>query len=82
MLSCKETVTMLAGDAGLPMSLADRVSLVLHLAMCRYCRAYARSVRALGVTARRLFGGAPADAERARATLEAVRQAARRSEAN
>jgi hypothetical protein len=66
---------MIASDARRSASARDRLALWLHLAMCRYCRAYERSLRAIGDAARRLYETATPDAERAEATLDAVRQA-------
>jgi hypothetical protein len=75
MLSCKEASKMIASDVGDRRSLGDRLALALHLAMCRYCRAYARSLRMIGDTARRLYRPASDDAERSQSTLDAVRRA-------
>jgi hypothetical protein len=77
MLSCKEATRMIAGDTGRDTSLRGRLSLTLHLAMCRTCRAYARSLRLIGETARRLYQPSPADLERSQATLDAVRRTIR-----
>lgn len=75
MLSCKEASRMIASDARRSASVRDRLALFFHLAMCRYCRAYERSMRAIGVATRRLYETTAVDVERARATLDAVRQA-------
>lgn len=50
-------------------------SLFVHLAMCRYCRAYARSLRLIGETARRFYASTPAEGKRLEATLSAVQEA-------
>jgi len=66
---------MIASDAGRDARIGARLSLALHLAMCRYCRAYARSLRMIGDTARRLYRAVPGEAERSQSTLDAVRRA-------
>jgi hypothetical protein len=66
---------MIASDAHRDASFRSRLSLFVHLAMCRYCRAYARSLRLIGETARRFYASTPAEGERLVATLSAVQEA-------
>jgi hypothetical protein len=82
MLSCKDATRLIATDAWRAASFRGRLALGLHLAMCRYCRAYARSLRLIGETARRLYGTMPADGEHAQATLDTLQQAIRQSHAD
>ena len=73
MLRCRD-VTELVGTDALPRApLRDRIGVRLHLLMCRHCRAYVRSLRQLGETARRLakVEALPTD-PRTKAILEAV----------
>lgn len=76
MLKCREVVDLIGSDAWRTASLRRRVSLATHLAMCRYCRAYARSLRRIGDAARALYGEAREDPERSERLLEVVRNAA------
>lgn len=57
MITCKEVSRAFASDELASMSWRQRLSVRLHLLMCRHCRRYARQVRAIGEAARRLFGG-------------------------
>ena len=72
---------MIASDARGEASFRSRLALFIHLAMCRYCRAYDRSLRLIGATARRLYAATPTNAERSQATLNAVQQAIHQSPA-
>ena len=47
-----------------------RLGVRFHLLMCRHCRRYRTQLQAVGVTARRIFGGQSADEE----TLERVQK--------
>jgi hypothetical protein len=76
MLRCREVVELLATDGWRHASPARRVSLGLHLMMCRHCRAYRRALRRLGDAARRLYRQGAADAREVERLLAAVRRAA------
>ncbi len=56
MLKCKE-ITELIGSEGLEeQPIRRRLSVRLHLLMCRHCRSYAGQLRSIGEAARGLFG--------------------------
>ncbi len=55
MLSCNEICRLVAGDELAEAGWRRRLEGRLHLLMCRYCRRYEAQLRAIGVTARRLF---------------------------
>lgn len=76
MLRCREVVELLATDGWRTAPLRRRLSLRLHLMMCRHCRAYRRALRRLGVAARTLYRTATADARQIDRLLVAVRRAA------
>lgn len=83
MLKCREVVDLIGSDAWRTAPLGRRVSLAMHLAMCRYCRSYARSLRRIAGTVRALYGGAPPDdPKRSERLIDAVRRAADGSEAD
>jgi len=73
MLRCRDVTELVGADALARAPLRDRIGVRLHLLMCRHCRAYVRSLRLLGETARRLgkVEALPSDL-RANAILEAV----------
>lgn len=77
MLRCKD-VTELIGTGGLSAApLRTRMGVRLHLAWCRHCRAYARSLRQLAELARRAARvEGDASATRAGCVLDAVRREA------
>ena len=54
MLRCRDITELVGADALARAPLRDRSGVFLHLLMCRHCRAYVRSLRLLGETARRL----------------------------
>ena len=56
MLSCKEVSTILATDALEQSSRFQRISVRLHLLMCRHCRRYKTQLVKIGETARSLWG--------------------------
>ena len=66
MLKCKELARLVASDELEDARLATRLSVRLHLVMCRHCRRYAAQIRALGEAARRALSredpGSNADA--------------------
>jgi hypothetical protein len=53
MLHCKEVVRILGG--GQQLTLGEKVSLNLHLWMCKHCRAYARQLGAIKAGFIKLF---------------------------
>jgi hypothetical protein len=65
MMTCKE-VSMLVSSGGLPDApLMRRLSVRLHLAMCRHCRAFRRQLIAVARAARtlnRVFAAEPGPA--------------------
>lgn len=79
MLQCKEVVALVSSGEWRTEPLHRRLALALHLAMCRHCRGYARSLRQIGGAVRRLYHGEPVDAERSEETVKAVRRAAEQS---
>jgi hypothetical protein len=76
MLQCREVTQLLATDAWRDAPLARRAALALHLAMCRYCRGYALTLRRLGARVRRLYRAITVEAVVERRLLDAVRRAA------
>jgi len=76
MLSCREVAGMLASERWRDAPPGRRVGLVLHLAMCRHCRAYRRALRRLGRGARRLYRTVAPDPAWSERVLGVVRQAA------
>jgi len=77
MLRCRD-VTELIGTDTLPLaSLRQRVAVRLHMAICRHCRAYARSLRQLAESARRLARLEPAAlSPRAEEAIQALKRSA------
>ncbi len=55
MLKCKEVSEIIAVDRFDEATWTRRLSIRLHLVMCRHCRRYASQVRALGDAARELW---------------------------
>lgn len=78
MLRCREVVELLATDGWRTAPLTQRLSLRLHLTMCRHCRAYRRALRRLGDAARALYRTATADPHQVERLLDVVRRAAER----
>ncbi len=56
MLSCQEVSRSIASDELGTAGWRRRLSIKLHLLMCRHCRRYARQIDAIGSAARRLLG--------------------------
>ncbi len=78
MISCKQVATALASaklDVAGP---RRRLAVWFHLMICRYCRAYARQMRALGDAARRLLGRTVTDPEALRELEERLVERCRR----
>lgn len=44
MLTCKETARLISAQYDRPLALRERISMRLHLLMCRYCNAVARQI--------------------------------------
>lgn len=57
MISCKEVSRAVASEELSAWGWRQRLSVRLHLLMCRHCRRYSRQMRAIGEAARGLFGG-------------------------
>ena len=78
MLSCKEVTRRLASDALEGGGWWRRLSVRLHLLMCRHCRRYAFQMRSIGTAARRVFRETPLEEtslERLRASIrEEIRE--------
>ena len=53
MLSCKEVARILG--SGEPLSFKKKLTLKLHLAMCRHCKAYSQQLKAIKEGFVRLF---------------------------
>jgi hypothetical protein len=79
MLRCREVVELLATDGWRHAPLSRRLSLGLHLMMCRRCRAYRRALLGIGAVARRLYATVAVDARQTERLVGAVRRAAERS---
>jgi len=65
MMTCKEVSTWVSTGDLQGASLAHRLGVGLHLAMCRHCRAFRRQLNAIGDAARALstaFGTEPRSA--------------------
>lgn len=56
MLSCKQVATALSSGELEGAGPHHRLSIWFHLVICKYCRAYARQIRALGDATKRLLG--------------------------
>jgi predicted anti-sigma-YlaC factor YlaD len=56
MLTCKEISRTIASDELATAGWRRRLSVRLHLLMCRHCRRYFRQMREIGTAARRIFG--------------------------
>ena len=72
MLSCEEVSRTIASDELATAGWPRRLSLELHLLMCRHCRRYSREMRAIGAAARRIFGDErpdPGSRERLRSSI-------------
>jgi len=61
MLSCRDVSTLLATDALERAPWPRRMSVRLHLMMCRHCRRYEVQLSAIGEAARDLWGTLGAD---------------------
>jgi hypothetical protein len=75
MLRCKEVVELVASDAWRDPPFSRRFAVLLHLALCRYCRAYALQLARIRATARRFYAGIALDATAGARILTAVREA-------
>lgn len=71
MLSCREVSRAIAADALEEFPLGRRLTVRLHLLMCRHCRRYAAQLRAIGRATRELFGAVPEE----QAVVERLRDA-------
>lgn len=76
MLKCRDVAELVASDAWQDPPLTRRVAMLVHLAMCRHCRAYVRHLRRIGAAARRLFDGGGVEADVSARIAVAVREAA------
>ena len=56
MLTCKEVSRAIASDQLATTGWRERLSLRLHLLMCRHCRRYSRQMHEIGAAARRIMG--------------------------
>ncbi len=61
MLRCSEIARIVASDEFRDAGWIRRLSLRMHLAMCRHCRRYARQINLLGAEARRSWTATDAD---------------------
>jgi hypothetical protein len=72
MLTCKEVSRSIASDEPTATDWRQRLSIKIHLLMCRHCRRYALQIRAIGDAARQVFGDPSTDAnarERLRSSI-------------
>ena len=56
MLRCRDVTYRIASGELESSSFWARLEVTTHLWMCRHCRSYSRQMRALGESARKLFG--------------------------
>lgn len=61
MLTCKEVSHALASEEAVSSGWRQRLSVKLHLLMCRHCRRYSRQIQAVGDAARQIFGDSTED---------------------
>lgn len=61
MIGCKEVATLISTDALPALGFWWRLSVRLHLMMCRHCRRFARQVALLGRMAREIGHGYDAE---------------------
>ena len=73
MLSCREVTQLVAGEQLARARLGTRVSLRLHLLMCRHCRRYIEQLRRIGQVARDLALGDPLIDAAVQRTIERLR---------
>jgi anti-sigma factor RsiW len=76
MLRCKDVAELVASDAWRGPPLTRRLGVLLHLAMCRQCRAYVRHLRRIGTAARQLYERVTLDPTATARMTAAVRHAA------
>ena len=77
MLRCRDVVQLIGTDSLATASWRQRLAVRLHLAMCDYCTAYARSLREIARAARALAGRqTPSDSAAADRIAREVRHAA------
>lgn len=76
MLRCNELARMLASDQFRDAGWIRRLSVRMHLAMCRHCRRYARQLDLLGAEARRSCTATDADETALRRIEQALRKRA------
>lgn len=70
MLTCREVARAVAADELESATLRRRLAVRFHLLMCTRCRRYAEQIRALGDTARQMFGD---EGERDRERIDRLR---------
>ena len=61
MLTCREVCRSIASEASETAGWRQRLSIKLHLLLCRYCRRYSRQIEAIGSAARVVFGPGPTE---------------------
>ena len=61
MLTCKEVSHALASEEPGSSGWRNRLSVKLHLLMCRHCRRYSRQIQAVGDAARQIFSDSTED---------------------
>lgn len=59
MYRCSEVVRLISSDEYLTGGLFKRLGIRLHLAMCKYCKRYARQLRGLASALRMTGNGIP-----------------------
>ena len=72
MLTCKQVSHVLASEEPVSSSWRKRLSVKLHLLMCRHCRRYSRQIQAIGDAARQIFCDStqdPTSRERLRSSI-------------
>jgi hypothetical protein len=77
MLRCSEAVDLMGRESGEPPALRRRIALVVHLLMCRHCRAYRRGLERMRRVARAAFDlETGPDADEVEEVVAAVRREA------
>lgn len=59
MINCRQTTEAIASDQLIDAGWRKRLSVRLHLAMCKHCRRYAKQMKTVGTVVRSLFGQDP-----------------------